>query len=214
MSVIALNKAFQKRAVVTKDGSAVLTAPLLTVVAQECGYMLPADFVDRAVQASSQPGFVNEEEFTSILAENKQYKFSTADVARSVLFIAPDGVITRGNLQEVFEQCPNSSNLSEEEIDSLFDVLDTKHTSKITSEDFMRALFGEDGVVALNEQRYLMTVDGAVKLSYDEKKRKEAARLAKEKADREAKEKADREAKDRDGKSTTQKAEKEKGGCC
>jgi len=113
--------------------------------------------------------------------------------AKSVVVIAPSNVITRGSLEKIINKSSNRDDaLSEEEIDTLFATLDTENKSVIPAEEFMRALYGEEGVICLAEQRVAdakraqQIKDEDARRADEEDRRREAEkRAAEEKKQRE-----------------------------
>lgn len=204
-------KAFEKRCIPRHDGVAVLTRPLITVAALEAGYTLPTPVVDDEVQKTAYPGQMTQEEFEKICEKNADSAVTSQAMASAIVMVAPDNVITRASLEEILSSSSDKKiSLSEAEIDLLFDTLDSAHTSAISGDDLMKTLYGPDGLVALQEERLFLTKAGAIKLSYDEQKRKEQQRLEEERKRREEEERRRREEAERQAKLAREKAEREK----
>lgn len=230
-------KAFNKRAVMRPDGVEVLSRPLVTVAAIEAGYTIPTPMVDEDVANARYPGCLTAEEFNNLCERNSGSQISLEAMASAILMVAPDNCITRASLEAILEESSNDKfTLTAEEIDLLFDNIDTNRNSKITADDLMKALFGAKGVQALDEERLFVAQNGMCKKSYNEQKAKEEERVAKEeevrkKKEQEKKAQEERERVEREKKVAAEKAaaekaaretkekaaEKEKkaeGGCC
>lgn len=213
--------AFKHRSVRLEDGICILSSLNAVTAALEAGYPISSAVVANASHSTTIPGHFTEAEFIELLENNKKDQLTANAVALAILLVSKDGEITRATLEKAFPQSStNDPTLSESEIDKLFNLIDCAHTGMITCEDFMRALFGADGVVALEEERYILTLTGLDKLSYDEQKRKEKERLDKEneknmreKGERERleREKAEREKLDRQ---SALQAQKKESTCC
>lgn len=232
-------RAFKKRCVARDDGVAVLTRPLITTAALEAGYSLPSPVVDEEVLKTRYQGQMTQEEFVSFCEQNDGAKVPPSKMAAAIYLVAPTNVITRASLEEILNQSSGKKmNLTEDEIDTLFDTLDTTHSSCITGDKLMRDLYGEDGIAALEEQKYFLAEQGMEKQSYDAQKEKqrlreeeeererqrqlelererererlrqeEEARLAKEKAEREAREAKERAEKERRAREDKEKADR------
>lgn len=174
---ISTAEAFGKHHVTREDGVEVLPRSKITVSALEAGYCLASPTIDEAVNGTTYPGQMTAEEFAEFCERNQSSFMSAEEMAKSVVVIAPAGVITRGSLEQILNKSSTQEGkLSDEEVESLFTSLDTDNKGAFTAEDFMRALYGEEGVYRLAERRKL---DAA-----------EAARREKEAAEREREAKA------------------------
>lgn len=213
--------AFNHRSITSDDGVRVLTCPNAVIAALEAGYPLSSTDVEEASNSATVAGQLTESEFNELLNKNKSSHLTANTVALAILLVSPENEITRASLEQAFRRSTDQDNhLTEDEIDRLFDSIDTAHTSMMTCEEFMKALFGAAGLVALQEERYFLIRSGLDKLSYDEYKRKEKARLdeerlrlqrEKEERDRLEREKAERE---KQARMKDLKNEKKSSACC
>lgn len=181
---ITAAEAFEKRQITREDGINVLPRSLITVAALEAGYCLPSPTVDEAVTATKYPGQMTCQEFADFCEQHQESFVSARELAKAVVVIAPSNVITRGSLEEIFSRCSNpSSALTEEEVDALFNTLDTENKGAIDAEDFMRALHGDEGVLCLHEQRHADAKEAKIRIAEAEREaaeRAEQERLAEE----------------------------------
>lgn len=180
-------RAFKKRCVARDDGVAVLNRPLITVAALEAGYTLPSPMVDDEVTKTVYPGQMTQDEFVTLCENNSETKVTAKRMAKAVLLMNPDGKpLTRASLEQVLNTCSDKQlKLSEEEIDLLFDTLDTAHTSSITSEQLMQGLYGADGLSALEDERFFLIQEGHEHLERERQKEKERRRLEEERLEAE-----------------------------
>lgn len=213
--------AFKHRSICLEDGVHVLTPMNAVTAALEAGYPIPLGDTVNASNSTTIKGYFTESEFNELLQHYKKDQLTPNAVALAVLLVSSDNEITRATLEKAFPASSvNEPKISESEIDKLFNLIDTAHTGMITCEQFMTALFGAEGVVALEQERYILTLTGYEKLSFDEHKKREKERLEKEreKKNREAqekerleKERAEREKQERLAMLQNQKKES---GCC
>lgn len=202
---ISTAEAFQKRHITREDGVSVLPRTMIPVAALEAGYSLASPAINDAVSKATYPGQMTAEEFNDFCEKNKSSMLTAEEMAKSVVVVAPAGVITRGSLEEIINKSTVKDNaLSEEEVDALFTTLDTENKGAITAEDFMRALYGEDGVYRLAERR---------KLDAEEARRRKAAE-EKEAREREAAKKAADAAAAKKKKSQPEEEKKKKASAC
>lgn len=180
---ITTAEAFAKRHVTRDDGVEVLPRTMITVAALEAGYCLPSPTVNEAVIGATYPDQMTAEEFAQLCEKNQSAFMSAEDMAKAVVVVAPSGVITRGSLEEIMKKSSHKEDaLSEDEVEALFTALDTDSKGAITAEDFMRALYGDDGAYRLAERRKLDAADAERRK--EEAAAQEVARKEKEEEDR------------------------------
>lgn len=226
---ISTTEAFAKRRVTREDGVEVLPRSMITVAALEAGYCLPSPTVKEAVIGATYPDQMTAAEFTQLCEKNQSAFMSAEDMAKAVVVIAPAGVITRGSLEEIVNKSSNKdAALSEDEVEALFTTLDTDNKGAITAEDFMRSLYGDEGVYRLAERRKLDAADAerrkeeaaaqehAKKEKEEDDKRKGAAAEAqrreeeeRQKAEAAKKEAAEKEKKEKESKAKEASKDKE-----
>ncbi|KAK7198747.1 i/6 autoantigen-like protein [Novymonas esmeraldas] len=220
---ISTAEAFKKRHVTREDGVEVLPRAMITVAALEAGYCLASPKIDEAVTHTEHHGQMTAEEFAEFCDSNRSSFVSAEEMAKSVVVIAPSGVITRGSLDEITNRSSSKAGaLSDEEVEALFTTLDADNKGAITAEDFMRALYGEDGVFRLAERRKLDAAESqrrqkeaaererAEKERIEEDKRKGAAAAARE----EARAKAAKEAESKSKEAAKNEEKKKKASAC
>ncbi|KPI83296.1 i/6 autoantigen-like protein [Leptomonas seymouri] len=223
---ISTVEAFAKRHVTREDGVDVLPRKMIPVAALEAGYCLSSPTINDAVVGATYPDQMTAEEFAALCEKNQSAFVSAEDMAKSVVVVAPAGVITRGSLEEIMNKGSKKGDaLSEDEVEALFTTLDTDSTGAITAEDFMRALYGDEGAFRLAERRKLDAAEAkrrkeeaaaqerARKQKEEEERRKSAAAEAKRKEEEErqraeAAKKADGRGKEKGSK------EKKASACC
>ncbi|KPA85801.1 putative mitochondrial I/6 autoantigen-like protein [Leptomonas pyrrhocoris] len=180
---ISTTEAFAKRHVTRDDGVDVLPRKVITVAALEAGYCLSSPTVNDAMGGATYPDQMTAEEFAALCEKNKSAFMSAEDMAKSVVVVAPSGVITRGSLEEIIKKSNNKGDaLSEDEVEALFTTLDTDNKGAITAEDFMRSLYGDEGAFRLAERRKLDTAEAERRK--EEAAGQELARKEKEENDR------------------------------
>lgn len=167
--LITTTEAFAKRHVTREDGVDVLPRNMITIAALEAGYCLSSPTVKEAVVNGTYPDQMTAEEFAALCEKNQSAFMSAEDMAKAVVVVAPAGVITRGSLEEIMNKSSNKDDaLSEDEVEALFTTLDSDNKGAITAEDFMRALYGDEGAYRLAERRKLDAADA-------ERRKEEAA---------------------------------------
>lgn len=212
---VSTAEAFEKRQVAREDGVQVLPRSVIPVAALEAGYHLSSPAINDAVANSKYPGQMTNEEFAAFCDNNKDSFVSAEKLAKAVVVVAPTNVITRASLEDIINRSSKPEDcLSEEEVEALFTTLDTDNRGAIDAEDFMRAIHGEEGAIALYQAR----LDAAKEAEARAAKAKEDARRAEEaRKKREAEEKAKKDAAAAEEKEKNDKAEEKKkktSACC
>lgn len=213
---ISTTEAFAKRHVTREDGVDVLPRKMIPVAALEAGYCLSSPIVNEAAAGATYPDQMTAAEFTALCEKNQSAFISAEDMAKAVVVVAPAGVITRGSLEEVMGKSNKKEDfLSEDEVEALFTTLDKDNKGAITAEDFMRALYGDEGAYRLAERRKLDAADAERRKA--EAAAQELARKEKEEEEKrngqaaEAKRKEEERLKADAAKKEAEKAKKEKG---
>lgn len=204
---ISTTEAFEKRHVTREDGVEVLPRKMITVAALEAGYCLSSPTVNEAVIGGTYPDQMTAEEFAALCEKNQSAFMSAEDMAKAVVVVAPAGVITRGSLEEIMNKSSNKDGaLSEDEVEALFTTLDADNKGAITAEDFMRALYGDEGVYRLAERRKLDAADAERRK--EEAAAQELARKEKEEEDRRQGEGAEAKRKEEEERAKAEAAKK------
>ncbi|KAG5479133.1 hypothetical protein LSCM1_02985 [Leishmania martiniquensis] len=181
---ISAVSAFQHHQVTREDGVGVLPKFMVPVAALEAGYCLAPPTIDEAMDSALYPGQMTIEEFSEFCDKNKGSFMSAEYMAKCVVLVAPSGVITRASLEAIMDKFSSKEGaLADEEVEALFTTLDVNNKGAITTQRFMRALYGDEGVYCLAERRRL---DHAELLRLREAAEAEKLRMEEEKKNRSA----------------------------
>ncbi|RNE94816.1 I/6 autoantigen, partial [Trypanosoma conorhini] len=133
-------EAFEEHHLQRDDGDKVIPPSLALVAALESGHRFKLSSVEEAADSAKYRGFLTKEEFVSLCEKNTDNCLDAALMAKHISVLAPDGFFTRASLQGAASKAASSQDsLSVDEVDALFDLLDSENTGSIPAERLMEA---------------------------------------------------------------------------
>nr|CCC91456.1 unnamed protein product [Trypanosoma congolense IL3000] len=145
--------AFEKRQYIRSDGNTVTPPSMALGAGVESGYLLKASDVEKLARQGHVTGLLTKGEFLALCNENEHIRDAYA-MAKHLVAFAPDGIFTRVTLFEAAVKAGSTADtLSCEEVDILFGAMDSDNRGYVTLDEFMHALYGEEGMLAMMQIR-------------------------------------------------------------
>nr|Q26768.1 RecName: Full=I/6 autoantigen [Trypanosoma brucei brucei]CAA65390.1 I/6 protein [Trypanosoma brucei] len=145
--------AFEKRHFKRRDGNKVVPPSIALVAGLESGFLFKLSAVEDVARRGQFPGLLTEDGFLLMCEESEHIRDAYA-MAKHLVALAPDGIFTRATLQEAAGKVGSTQDtLSVEEVDALFNALDSDNRGYVSVDEFMDALYGEEGREAMREIR-------------------------------------------------------------